>query len=59
MDFLTPFALGGLWLAYFLWQLDRIRRSSPTTPTGERPLSPPHADLEEAEHEKEIDHELK
>jgi hypothetical protein len=23
MDFLTPFALGGLWLAYFLWQFSR------------------------------------
>lgn len=24
MDFLTPVGLGGLWLAYFLWQLPRV-----------------------------------
>src|SRR5262249_49070342 len=23
MDFLTPFGVGGIWLAYFLWQLKR------------------------------------
>jgi hypothetical protein len=23
MDFLTPLGVGGLWLAYFLWQLQR------------------------------------
>jgi hypothetical protein len=36
MDFLTPFAVGGIWLAYFLWQLKR------------RPVLPQH-DLNRAE----------
>ena len=30
MDFLMPFGVGGIWLAYFLWQLQR------------RPLVPLH-----------------
>ncbi len=29
MDFLTPLAVGGLWLAYFLWQLTRRPAAAP------------------------------
>jgi hypothetical protein len=36
MDFLTPLGLGGLWLAYFLWELPR------------RPLLPRHDDNEKS-----------
>ncbi len=31
MDFLMPFALGGIWLAAFLWQLER----RPLMPVGD------------------------
>jgi hypothetical protein len=56
MDFVMPFGLGGLWLAYFLWQL------------GRRPLLPGHdlnqehalrlrrEDLERAEREAVLSH---
>jgi hypothetical protein len=47
MDFLTPPALGGLWLAYFLWELPR------------RPLLPRHDDNERsALHYRRLDVEL-
>jgi hypothetical protein len=43
MDFLTPLGLGGIWLAYFLWQLKR------------RPVLPRHDwSREEAVHLREI-----
>ena len=44
MDFLTPFGVGGIWLAYFLWQLRR------------NPLLPQHdLNREEAVHLREAD----
>jgi hypothetical protein len=46
MDFLTPFAVGGPWLAYFLWQLKRY------------PVLPLHdINQEEAEHLRRMDQE--
>jgi hypothetical protein len=34
MDFVTPFAVGGLWLAVFFWQL----KSRLLVPVGDRRL---------------------
>jgi hypothetical protein len=46
MDFLTPFGVGGPWLAYFLWQLRRY------------PVLPLHdTNQEEAEHLRRMDQE--
>jgi hypothetical protein len=46
MDFLTPFGVGGIWLAYFLWQLKR------------RPVLPQHdLNREEAVHLRRMDAE--
>jgi hypothetical protein len=46
MDFLTPIGVGGIWLAYFLWQLGRY------------PVLPRHdSSREEAVHLREMDRE--
>ncbi|HEX5269327.1 MAG TPA: hypothetical protein VFW33_02515 [Gemmataceae bacterium] len=56
MDFLMPVGLGGLWLAYYLWQL----RGRPLVPRHDE--NRPHAlllrreDLEEAEREAVMTH---
>ncbi len=56
MDFVMPFGLGGIWLAYFLWQLGR----RPLLP--DRDLNQDHAlrlrreDLERAEREAVLSH---
>jgi hypothetical protein len=56
MDFLTPFGVGGIWLAYFLWQLKR----SPVLPRHDlNQASAVHLhrlDLEEAAREEEVHH---
>jgi hypothetical protein len=56
MDFLTPFGVGGIWLAYFLWQLKR----SPLLPRHDlNQASAIHLhrlDLEEAAREEEVHH---
>ena len=57
MDFLTPLGLGGVWLAFFLWQLDRRPPFVAHDPNGEAAARLRRTDLEEAAHEEEVEHE--
>ena len=57
MDFLTPIGLGGLWLAYFLWQLQRAAAAGrSTTPNRAHALHLRHIDEEEAAREEALHH---
>jgi hypothetical protein len=56
MDFLTPLGLGGLWLAYFLWQLEGtplLVNNDPNRKTAEHLH---HLDVEAVALEEELDH---
>jgi hypothetical protein len=54
MDFLTPVGLGGLWLAYFVWQLGREPLLPLRDPNQEAALHYHHADVAEAAREQEV-----
>jgi hypothetical protein len=56
MDFLTPFGVGGLWLAYFLWQLKRAPLLPRHDPSRESAAHLRQLDVEEAARREEIHH---
>jgi hypothetical protein len=56
MDFLTPFAVGGLWLGYFLWQLKRYPGLPQHDVNRESALHLHGLDLEEAAREQVAHH---
>ncbi len=56
MDFLTPFGLGGLWLAYFLWQLQRGLLLPRHDVNQETALHYHELDREEEAREQEVQH---
>ncbi len=56
MDFLTPFAVGGLWLAYFLWQFRRRPLLAVNDPARGHTAELRHLDLEEAARQEAIHH---
>ena len=56
MDFLTPLAVGGLWLAYFLHELGRLPLLPMHDPSRESALHLREVDAEEAGEEEEAAH---
>jgi hypothetical protein len=56
MDFLMPFGVGGLWLAYFLWQLNRYPVLPQHDVNRESAVHYHQLDVEEAEREEEVNH---
>jgi hypothetical protein len=56
MDFLTPVAIGGLWLAYFLWQLTRFPILPRHDANREAALHYHDLDLEQLAREREVQH---
>jgi hypothetical protein len=56
MDFLTPFGLGGLWLAYFLWQLQGGLLLPRHDANQEAALHYHELDREEEAREQEVQH---
>src|SRR5581483_3142845 len=54
MDFLTPLALGGLWLAFFLWQLGRRPLLLAHDPNEESARTLRHKQEEEHRREREL-----
>jgi hypothetical protein len=56
MDFLTPLAVGGLWLAFFLWQLQRAPLLPSHDINQEAAAHLHHLDAEELLREQEMDH---
>jgi len=56
MDFLMPFGVGGVWLAYYLWQLDRRPLLPQHDPNRDHALHLREADLEVAAREAAMNH---
>ena len=56
MDFLTPFGVGGLWLAYFLWELRRRPLLARNDPSRESAAHLRAVDAEEEQLEEEAAH---
>jgi hypothetical protein len=56
MDFLTPLGIGGVWLAYFLWQLGRRPLLPRHDPEQEHAVELHQLDLEEEARERELYH---
>jgi hypothetical protein len=56
MDFLTPFGIGGVWLAYFLWQLGRWRLLPRPDEDHDQALHLRHIDEEEQAREEVLAH---
>jgi hypothetical protein len=57
MNFVMPLALGGLWAAYFLWQLGRLPLVAPHDPNLASVAHLRHLDEEEVEREEVLAHE--
>jgi hypothetical protein len=56
MDFLTPFAIGGIWLAYFLWQLKQRPILPHHDPDREAAVHLRGMDVERAAREEAVQH---
>jgi hypothetical protein len=56
MDFLTPLAVGGPWLAYFLWQLKQYAVLPRHDENQESALHLRDIDLEQAAREEDLEH---
>jgi hypothetical protein len=56
MDLVTPFAVGGLWLAYFLWQLPRLPLLAVHDENQAAAIQLHRVDLDQAAREQEIGH---
>jgi hypothetical protein len=56
MDFLTPLAVGGLWLAYFLWQLTRFPVLPRHDANQQAAIHYHELDLEQLAREQELHH---
>jgi hypothetical protein len=56
MDFLMPFGLGGIWLAYFLWQLGRRPLVPEHDPNTGHARHLRHEEVERAERETVLSH---
>jgi hypothetical protein len=56
MDFLAPIGLGGIWLAYFLWQLEGSPLLPRHDPNQESALHLQQLELEHATQTQEVHH---
>ena len=56
MDFLTPFAIGGPWLAFFLWQLKRYPVLPQHDANQASAVRYHQLDIREARREEEVHH---